>query len=268
IQEGLWAVCNAPGGTGRALNVPGATSYGKTGIDLPNERNGFYPTTQWYKDKMKVTSSLQGYKANLAIGQGEVLNTPLQMNALYAAIARGGIWIQPHLLLKTVGRGRLSREEVDPLKVQRLPWSAKTVGLIQEGLWAVCNAPGGTGRALNVPGATSYGKTGSAENSMGKTTHAWFCGYIVTDKPEIVATAFFENAGGGGAIAAPVVNKIMNYYIGNIDKIKAPAPVPLQFRTTSENLEPELPVNGSETPAQPAVPVPGSVPASPEGSTP
>ncbi|MDP2173869.1 MAG: penicillin-binding protein 2 [Candidatus Cloacimonadaceae bacterium] len=233
----------------------------KTGIDLPNERNGFFPTTRWYKDKMGITSSLQGYKANLAIGQGEVLNTPLQMNALYAAIARSGIWIQPHLLLKAVGRGRLSREQVEPLKELRMPWSANTIRLIQEGLWAVCNAPGGTGRALNVPGATSYGKTGSAENSMGSVTHAWFCGYIVTDKPEIVATAFFENAGGGGAVAAPVVNKIMNYYIGNLEKIKATADVPPQFRTTEEIREPDLPENGT-APAQ-TIPPPGVSPAPP-----
>jgi penicillin-binding protein 2 len=206
----------------------------RTGIDLPNERAGLYPNVAWYKKKLGISSGLQGYKANLAIGQGEVLTTPLQINALYAAIARGGTWIQPHLLTRTLGRGRLSREEVQTIARKRLPCSEANLKIIQDGLWEVCNAPGGTGRAINVPGATAFGKTGSAENALGKTTHAWFTGYIVTDKPEIVVTVFLENAGGGGAMAAPITNKILNYYIGNLERIKKPAPLPEKFRNTGE----------------------------------
>ncbi|MDD4223811.1 MAG: penicillin-binding protein 2 [Candidatus Cloacimonetes bacterium] len=209
----------------------------KTGIDLPGERSGFYPDRKYYQDKLGLTSGLNGYKANLAIGQGEVLTTPLQMNTHYAAIARGGMIIQPHLLVQTMGSGRITREQLQPLAKHQLPWSASTMQTIRDGLWAVTNAPGGTARAINVPGATSYGKTGSAQNFMGKVTHAWFCGFIETDKPDIVITVFMENAGGGGAMAAPVANKIFNYYIGNLDKIRQPAPIPAQFRTSEERLE-------------------------------
>ena len=225
----------------------------RTGIDLPSERNGLYPNTQWYQKRLGRSTGLQGYKANLSIGQGEVLTTPLQINTLYAAIARDGYWIQPHLLVKTLGKGRLDREQVQPIVKRRLPWSANTVKCIQDGLWAVCNAPGGTGRALNVAGATAYGKTGSAENALGKVTHAWFCGYIVTDKPEIVVTVFLENAGGGGAVAGPICNRIMNYYVGNLESFKKPAPVPAQFRSLApvdreEVTEPETPA-ATESPA-------------------
>jgi penicillin-binding protein 2 len=209
----------------------------KTGIDLPGERSGFYPDRKYYQDKLGLTSGLNGYKANLAIGQGEVLTTPLQMNTHYAAIARGGMIIQPHLLVQTMGSGRITREQLQPLAKHQLPWSASTMQTIRDGLWAVTNAPGGTARAINVPGATSYGKTGSAQNFMGNVTHAWFCGFIETDKPDIVITVFMENAGGGGAMAAPVANKIFNYYIGNLDKIRQPAPIPAQFRTSEERLE-------------------------------
>ncbi len=117
---------------------------------------------------------------------------------------------------------------------KKLPCSEANLKIIQEGLWQVCNAPGGTGRAINVTGATAYGKTGSAENALGRTTHAWFTGYIVTEKPEIVVTVFLENAGGGGAMAAPITNKIMNYYIGNLERIKKPAPLPAKFRSSGE----------------------------------
>ena len=226
----------------------------KTGIDLPNERSGFFPDTKYYKKKIGRVTGLSGFKANLAIGQGEVLSTPLEINTFFAAIARGGIWLQPHLLNRTMGAARINREQIEPLKSYRLPWSASTQQILKEGLWAVTNAPGGTARAINVPGATTYGKTGSAENYMGKLTHAWFAGFIETDKPEIVVTVFLENAGGGGAVAAPLANKIFNYYMGNIERIKKPAPIPPQFLTAEEQeSEPEMEM---ETPAATETSVP------------
>ena len=206
----------------------------KTGIDLPNERSGFFPDTKYYKKRIGRVTGLSGYKANLAIGQGEVLCTPMEINTFYAAIARGGLWLQPHLLNRTMGTARINREQIEPLKSYRMPWSANTQQIIKEGLWAVTNAPGGTARAINVPGATTYGKTGSAENYMGKLTHAWFTGFIETDKPGIVVTVFLENAGGGGAVAAPIANKIFNYYMGNIERIERTAPIPPQFLTAEE----------------------------------
>jgi penicillin-binding protein 2 len=119
---------------------------------------------------------------------------------------------------------------VQKLQKKALPLSKQNLRIIQEGLWAVCNAPGGTARRAQVEGATTYGKTGSAENSMGKTTHAWFCGYIVTDKPEIAVTVFMENAGGGGAMAAPVAKQIFDYYVGNVEDIRRPVSIPPQLR--------------------------------------
>jgi penicillin-binding protein 2 len=213
----------------------------KTGIDLPSERNGFFPDKAYYKKKLGISSGLNGYKANLAIGQGEVLTTPLQINTFYAAIARNGMWVQPHLLSTTMGSQRFTRDQVQPLVRRMMPWSASTVSIIKDGLWAVTNAPGGTARSVNVPGAKTYGKTGSAQNFMGKESHAWFTGFIETDKPEIVVTVFMENAGGGGANCAPVANKIFNYYIGNIERIKKPAPIPPQFRN-QEDATPAEPV--------------------------
>lgn len=218
----------------------------KTGIDLPNERNGFFPGKAYYENKLGTSSGLRGHKANLGIGQGEVLTTPLQINSYFAAIARDGLWIQPHLLTQTVGDDRITREQLQPLKKFQLPCSRQNLRIIQDGLWAVCNTPGGTALAINVPGTTTFGKTGSAENFMGKKTHAWFTGYIVTEEPEIVITVFLENAGGGGAMAAPVANKIFNFYIGNLEMIRKPAAIPPQFLTEGESQEEET-AAGEET---------------------
>jgi len=213
-----------------------------TGIDLPNERRGFFPNLQWYRKTYGKNVGVIGHKVNLSIGQGEILTSPIQMNAYFSALANDGMWIQPHLLKQTVGRGRLTRDEVENIERKALPLSRQNLRAIQDGLWAVCNAPDGTARSVRVPGAVTYGKTGSAENSMGKTTHAWFCGYIVTQKPEIAVTVFMENAGGGGAMAAPVARQIFDYYMGNIDDIRRPVSVPTQFRepTDEEAETPEV----------------------------
>jgi len=208
--------------------------FAKTGIDLPNERRGFFPSTAWYRKTFGKREGIIGHKVNLSIGQGEVLTTPLQLNAFYGAIANDGMWTQPHLLKQTVGRGRLTREQVMPLTKKRLPMKPLTLQTIQQGLWAVVNAPGGTGANARVNGATVYGKSGSAENAMGRTTHAWFCAYLKTTKPEIVVTVFLENAGGGGAMAAPITGRSFNYYVGNGENINKAAPLPPQFRTAQD----------------------------------
>ncbi|MFO7659617.1 MAG: penicillin-binding protein 2 [Candidatus Cloacimonadaceae bacterium] len=205
----------------------------RTGIDLPNERSGLFPNTEWYHKNYGQRISIVGHKVNLAIGQGEVLTTPLQICALYSAYANNGIWIQPHLLQKTVGKSTIQREQINPVSKAKLPLSQHNLALIQKGLYSVCNEPGGTATRVQVKGATTYGKTGSAENVSGRATHAWFAGYIVTEKPEICVTVFLENAGHGGSIAAPLATQILNFYMGNYQTIKAPAQVPVQFRDAS-----------------------------------
>lgn len=222
----------------------------KTGIDLPNERYGFFPDTQWYYKTFGKRISIMGYKTNLAIGQGEVLSTPIQLCALYAAFANDGVWIQPHLLEKTVGKGSISVQEINPLRKAHLPISAQNLKIIQQGLYSVCNVPGGTAQSVKVKGATTYGKTGSAENASGRTTHAWFSCYIISDKPEIAVTVFLENAGHGGGVAAPLATKVLNHYMGNYQSIKEAVPIPVQFRDPSQPIEaqpttPSTDVNGS-----------------------
>ncbi len=207
----------------------------RTEIDLPNERTGFFPDTAWYKKKIGRYASITGHKVNLAIGQGEVLLTPLQVCAYYAAIANDGLWNQPHLVEKTVGRRTIPLRQFNDIQQVKLPLSAENLKILQQGLYSVCNVPGGTANNVRVSGATTYGKTGSAENVFGKITHAWFSGYIVTDKPEIVVTVFLENAGHGGSVAAPLAARILNYYMGNIQTIRAPAVVPPQFQAAEDD---------------------------------
>lgn len=224
----------------------------KTGIDLPNERHGLFPDTQWYYDHIGKRISITGHKVNLAIGQGEVLCTPLQVCALYAGIANNGWWIQPHLLERTVGTQALSHNQISPVNRVRLPLQPHNLRIIQQGLWSVCNVPGGTATGVQVKGATTYGKTGSAENVHGRTTHAWFSGYIVTDNPEIAVTVFLENAGHGGGVAAPIATRVFNYYMGNISTIKAPVQIPQRFQDTASDEAEPAPVPEENSPEKDA----------------
>lgn len=188
----------------------------KTGIDLPFERKGFFPDTAWYKKRLGKYFSLVGRKANLAIGQGEALTTPLELCAYYSALANNGIWTRPHLLERAIGSRIISYKELYPDEKVRLPISSQTLAIINEGLWQVCNAPGGTGGGARVPGVKVFGKTGSAENAHGGKTHAWFACYAEWENPEIAIVVFMENAGHGGSMSAPIAGKIIQYYHTNI----------------------------------------------------
>jgi penicillin-binding protein 2 len=179
----------------------------KTGIDLPGERKGFFPTETWFRENYGKYISITGQKVNLSIGQGEVLVSPLQMCAYYAALANNGIWVQPHLLQNTA-----SNSFKVELTKKQLPVSSENIQIIQNSLYKTVNEQYGTGTAASFKNVKVYGKTGSAENHMGKTTHAWFAGYATWEEPEIAFTVFMENAGHGGSIAAPLAAQVIRLY--------------------------------------------------------
>jgi penicillin-binding protein 2 len=180
-----------------------------TGIDIPNERSGFFPTHEWYIQNYGKSYGSIGHKVNLSIGQGEILTTPLQIVAFFAAIANNGLWFQPHFLDKTMYGNMV---DVNVPYVKELPLSQEYIAIIQEALYKTVNEAYGTGVAAGTKSATVYGKTGSAENHLGNVTHAWFTGYANWKQPEIAFAIFLENAGGGGSVAAPLAKKIVDFW--------------------------------------------------------
>ena len=183
----------------------------RTGIDLPNEVMGFFPSRYWYRQKYPFTSSQQGFKINLSIGQGELQVTPMQMLAYYGALANGGTWRQPHFLKKVVG----SSEDIEfssyPLNI-----SQNTLGILEKSLYKVVNDKDGTAPWAKLKDPVMYGKTGSAQNHVSELPHVWFAGYCRYKDPTYPTLAyivFFENRdGGGGSIAAPVAARIIRKY--------------------------------------------------------
>lgn len=189
----------------------------QTGIDLPGETIGRVPDLEWKRSfgETDVDKTwLPGDSVNLAIGQGDMLATPLQMATVYSIIANGGRSVKPHVGLwvedKVTG-GMVAG--LQPEEGVQLPISAENLKPIQEGL-AGATGPGATVGdtfvGFPVPVA---GKTGTAQVA-GKTDYGWYVAYAPAADPQVVVVVLLEQ-GGGGSVAAPTARKILEAYFAN-----------------------------------------------------
>lgn len=183
----------------------------RTGIALP-EKHGVNPSRTWKRKRLKEPW-YPGETAMLAIGQGYVTATPLQINIMTSAIANGGIIVKPKIR-KT--------DEERPLRlsgaVQRL--DAKSVSFLKKALYGAVNEHGGTGIYARSKITSVSGKTGTAQVVSAKVEstkkqfkdHAWFTSYAPSDSAEISVTVLVENGGSGSVAAAPIAKKIIETY--------------------------------------------------------
>lgn len=204
----------------------------RTGIDLPGEVTAIVPDDQWKRINL-AESWTTGDSYNMAIGQGYVLSTPLQVLVSAAAIANGGQIIQPRLLYQVVDSEGGLQYDFESTVTRNLPISADALEAVRRGMWAVVNAPYGTARAAAVDGVIAAGKTGTAEFCAWDPEiedcadrlpggflpfHAWYVGYAPYDNPEIAVVVFVYNGGEGSTIAVPATQKIMDYYFNEMGK--------------------------------------------------
>jgi penicillin-binding protein 2 len=183
----------------------------KTGIDMPDEAKGLVPTLEYYRNKYGKGDWVKNLIINLAIGQGEILTTPLQLAVFLGGLAEDGRLYQPHLLKEVItpdGRVISTQPEV----IRTLPFSPNTLKVLQQAMIGVVNDPQGTGTLARIPDMVVAGKTGTAQNPHGED-HAWFAGYAPAPHPQIVVVVLIENTGHGGSFAAPVAKKIMERYL-------------------------------------------------------
>ena len=183
----------------------------KSEIDIISERKGFFPTSFWYDENYSKFGWTRGHLLNLAIGQGEVLVTPLSMVRFYSSIANGGILLQPHFLDYYFYKGKTEEIVYDKTK---LTMKQETLEFLKLSLDEAVNAKGRTGGMARVKGVRIGGKTGSAENYKGDT-HAWFAAIAPLQNPEIAVVVFIENGGSGAGAAAPLAGKIMAHYFNS-----------------------------------------------------
>ncbi|MCD6163517.1 MAG: penicillin-binding protein 2 [candidate division Zixibacteria bacterium] len=181
-----------------------------TGIDIPGEKAGICPTSAYFDKRYGVRGWTKYFMNNLAIGQGEILVTPLQMAVLYAAISNEGIIYKPRILNKIItyeGDTIICKPEI----VGKLPVNKENFQIIVDALHGVASEQHGTARFVSLPGIPVAGKTGTAQNPHGNE-HAWFVCFAPVENPEIVIAVIVENAGHGSSEAAPLAKKILKYY--------------------------------------------------------
>ena len=175
----------------------------RTGVDLPQERGGLIPTVAYYNGRWGVGRWPSGLLLNLAIGQGELLVTPIQLATMLAEVTQDGRPLRPHVVqeVRGVQRYRPPRPVQTGVTADPGTWEA-----VRTALQMVVDA--GTGTAARVPGIGVAGKTGTAQNPHGKD-HALFVCYAPADHPTIALAMVVENAGHGGSIAAPIAGQVL-----------------------------------------------------------
>jgi penicillin-binding protein 2 len=189
-----------------------------TGIDLPAEAAGIWPSPEW-KQRVYKQPWYAGETVSVAIGQ-VMTATPIQMARVAAVIANGGKLVKPHLV-----RGVSGAEPID------LGIKPSTIAAVKAGMVAV--VAGGTGSRARLPGITVAGKTGSAQvvakarlekspNSPEIQPHGWFICFAPAEKPTIAMAVLVEHGKGGAVSAAPVAHEILAQWFG----LKAPPATP------------------------------------------
>jgi penicillin-binding protein 2 len=181
----------------------------KTGIDLPGEGSGFVPTKEW-KEKIKHEPWYIGDTYHFAIGQGDVIVTPLQVANYTAAIANGGTLYQPHLVSLVLGDGNQVIREIAPEIIKSKMVSPENLQIVREGMRETVTL--GSARSLSYLPVEAAGKTGTAQWSTKKSPHAWFTGFAPYNNPTIVITVLVEEGVEGSTIAVPIAKDILNWY--------------------------------------------------------
>ncbi len=182
-----------------------------TGIDLPNEAAGLNPNSDYYNERYGKGKWTRGLVLNLAIGQGEILCTPLQLAQFYCGLACDGVVYQPHIV-KSTFQPDGKEMTVRPTVAFTLPFSSSTLDVLKEGIRLVVEGEKGTARSLRNKNYSLGGKTGTAQNPHGEN-HSLFVGVAPLEKPEIVVCAVIENAGHGSDVAAPVVKRVIDVFM-------------------------------------------------------
>lgn len=182
-----------------------------TGIDLPSEKSGRVPDKAWkesyFRKDPKSQIWLPGDNVNLAIGQGDLLVTPLQLATAYSAIANGGSIPRPHLVKGVWNYNEnIERQLKTDKKVIEIPFSV--LKRVKEGLEGVVGEGTAKYAFSGFPLSVS-GKTGTAE-VKGKDDFAWFACYAPFDNPRYVVVVMVEQGGHGGSCAAPAARKILS----------------------------------------------------------
>jgi penicillin-binding protein 2 len=205
-----------------------ARAYGlgqKTGVVGVNDVAGMVPDPKWKEQALKQPW-YPGDSVNLAIGQGFLQATPLQMANAYSAIAANGVRRTPILIEKYVDQHGDVVQTFTAQTVSRLPISPATLSVLHQGMLGVTSTPLGTAYyAFSSYRHPMEAKTGSAENQS-VLAHAWFVGYTPPGAPNLLILVMVEGRGDSHQIASPMARQLMDMLLPNDPGAPLPTPSP------------------------------------------
>jgi penicillin-binding protein 2 len=201
------------------------------GIGLSNEKPGLIPTAEW-KQKRFGKRWYHGETLPVAIGQGYVLMTPIQMASMIATVANEGTVYRPFLVKRIVDTEGRTLKEFKPEIIGRTGISPENFRLVKQGLFSVVNDPGGTGGSARLYDVRVAGKTGTSQvvkmrDSKRETKyqfrdHALFVAFAPYDKPEIAIAVIVEHGEHGGSAAGPIAGRMLRAYFDGKKPVTKP----------------------------------------------
>ncbi|MEO5720219.1 MAG: penicillin-binding protein 2 [Chthoniobacterales bacterium] len=215
-QFGNAAGINAIDETGETLGLGKAS-----GIEITGEQPGILPGPEWMKINYPREKWSSAYTANVSIGQGFDLVSPLQLAMVYATVANGGVSYYPRLIKNVVdAQGQTLLDEKGQPVISQTPklhgdlrkdFSPEQIELARRGLWKVVNEDGGTGGRARLPGVQVAGKTGTAQAMTDgkKDTIAWFACFAPYDSPRYAIAVMVQGGAHGGSVAGPIATRIL-----------------------------------------------------------
>ncbi|GFE61386.1 penicillin-binding protein 2 [Geobacter sp. AOG2] len=225
------------------------------GIGLAHEKGGLIPSAEW-KLKRFAKRWFHGETLPVAIGQGYVLMTPIQLASMIATVANEGTVHRPYLVKRIVDADGKPLKEFKPELLGITGVSADKYKLVKQGLFAVVNEPGGTGAAARLPDVHVAGKSGTSQvvklrDSKQATPyqyrdHALFVAFAPYEKPEIAVAVVVEHGEHGGSAAGPIAGRILKAWFDG----KKPAkkePVRLKNNEEGTGEEPSVPPAEKQT---------------------
>lgn len=192
-------------------NMALAAGFGqKTGISLDGESTGFLPGKAW-KRQAFGEAWRDGDTCNIAIGQGALQVTPLQMAMLTATIANDGCLYQPHLVMAEREPNTAEFQAIPPVIVRRMQWPAEHLALVKSGMRDVVQDAEGTGRLAQLEGVTMAGKTGTAEYGRkgAGQKHGWMILFAPFEHPRYAVAIVMDDAVSGGISVGPRMRQLM-----------------------------------------------------------
>lgn len=195
----------------RIYHMASALGFGrKSGVEIGAESSGLLPDNAW---KMRVVGDRwrSGDTCNIAIGQGALSVTPLQMAIFASTLANSGTVYSPRLVLGRGEQGSWRKGLFPGVAVNRMEWSAATLEAVRGGMYDVINSETGTGKRARIPGIFMAGKTGTAEygrKGSGRK-YGWMIVFAPFDNPMYAVSMVVEDAVSGGITVAPRIREMM-----------------------------------------------------------